>query len=338
MVACVPPPLMTRQEGPTAAPHRLLRRGRVEPVRLRSRRLLAVHQSASRFFAGYTGRMAAGSPEWRTETYGGVQVEVPGDWGYGNTSWPPCVRQPERGYVGRPGFVPAVACGELVPSLGERVPYLWFDSHLEAGIRTHDAGWAEETRTVAGVRMTVLAGDAELRARILDSARPTPDATHPITGGGPRLRPDPRPGLAGIGAIASVTIRRFALATRPRRRPENPLLSMTQVTGEVATRLVEMILTAPEGTGPNRPEDCSPQAMYGNEAMVLTVEGAAGTQEVFVRYHGCDGHGFDDGHTRRQLTTEAITPLLSGPHSPTSLNTSVAELIWNVRRRPGPVR
>jgi hypothetical protein len=68
--------------------------------------------------------------------------------------------------------------------------------------------------------------------------------------------------------------------------------------------------------------------MFGDQALVLRVRGNDGEQEVFVRYSGCDGHGFDDGHTRRLLTGAALRPLLAGPHRPATLNGSVAELVW----------
>jgi hypothetical protein len=267
---------------------------------------------------------------WRWESYGGVEVQVPADWGYGNSFWPPCVDQPGKPYVGRPGMIPLVHCGGMVvPPLGKRVAYLWFAAPVEAGVRFDDGGWTEETRVVAGVSLTVLTDDAALRARILDSARPGIGgcpAEHPITSG-PDARPDPGPGgLATVGTVESITLCRYAIGRR--RRPElSPVLSTSALTGEEARAVVLAILAAPEGHGPNSPDDCMPEVAYGDEVLLLTVRGSARTQEVFVRYSGCDGHGIDDGHTHRRLTTEALKPLLSGPHSPTALNRSVAELL-----------
>jgi hypothetical protein len=269
---------------------------------------------------------------WREETYGGIGVEVPDDWGYGTTRWPPCIKQPEGPYVGRPGVIPLVGCGSPVPPLDSRVPYLWFDSRLDAGIRFRDAGWVERTRLVDDMSITVLTDDPELSERLLRSARPVAEdidwpARHPITEG-PRTRPDPGAGgLAGIGVVESVAICRYGLGGRSARLA-GPVMSLSLVTGDAAAELVREILAAPEGNGPNRPGECAASVMFGDQALVLRVRGNDGEQEVFVRYSGCDGHGFDDGHTRRLLTGAALRPLLAGPHRPATLNGSVAELVW----------
>jgi hypothetical protein len=205
------------------------------------------------------------------------------------------------------------------------VGYLWFDSRLEVGAHTYDAGWADETRIVDGIAVTVLTDNEQLRHRMLDSVRPiAADPDHSIIAG-PEARPDPgHDGLAGVGAVESVTITRYELGSDA----PNPMLSRTRMTGDTAAELVNAILAAPEGTGPNSPGDCAASRMFGDQAIVLRVHGTERTQEVFVRYSGCDGHGFDDGRIRRRLTAEALGPILAGPHRPGTLNGSVAELVW----------
>ncbi|RSM91503.1 hypothetical protein DMH04_00400 [Kibdelosporangium aridum] len=265
----------------------------------------------------------------RWETYGGIEVEVPAEWGFGNSEWPSCVVQPPFGYVGRPGGIPLVGCRDDVPPLADRVPYLWFSAlPKDPAIRSYDGGWVEESQIVAGVRITVLTDDDTLRSRLFASARPVLDDTdcparHRILDG---IEARPDPGLTGMGPVESVTICRYFTGNRP----TNPVLSLSRVTGETAARLVRAILSAPEGSGPNTPGNCVPEVMYGDEAQVLVVRDGVRRQEVFVRYSGCDAHGFDDGHTRRWLTADALEVLLAGPHRPSGgLQSAVARL-----RRP----
>jgi len=91
---------------------------------------------------------------------------------------------------------------------------------------------------------------------------------------------------------------------------------------------VRAIQAAPEGSGPNEPENCLPEVAAGHEVLLLLVRDNVRGQEVVVRYSGCDHHGVDDGHTHRRLTADVLRPLLSGPHMPTVLNGAVADLIW----------
>ena len=270
--------------------------------------------------------------QWRWESFGGLAVSVPDDWTYGTTATPPCLYRaepPPRGYVGRPGPVVDIACPDPVPPLDQRSAYLWFDSPTAAGVATHDAGWVEETRVVDGLALTVLSDDDAERARILDSVRPTTGdypLQHAIIRAGADARPDPGPGgLAALGPVESITLCRYALWPTA---AESPMLSTGRLVGEEARAVVRAILAAPPGGGPDRPEDCLPEVALGIEVMLLLVRDGERTQEIFVRYSGCDHHGFDDGHTLRRLTADSLTPLLSGPHEPGVLNGAVGDLVW----------
>lgn len=294
--------------------------------------------------AGPGGEVAAGSGAlaasgWRWESYDGVVVAVPDDWGYGRSDGPPCLSTQDQtgrghvGYVGRPGPVPAIACtGTSTPAQGKQSPYLWFDSQADTGVLARGGGWAAETRVVAGLALTVFSDDAALRKRILDSARPASGgagdgcpAEHAITTG-PKARPDPGPGgLAAMGPVESMSLCRYTLATE--QDPDPMLLSSSQLAGEQARAVVRAILSSPAGDGPDEPASCAPEAAHGDEVLLLIVRDGTRTQDAFVRYSGCTGHGVDDGHTRRGLTTAALTPLLSGPHRPDVLNGAVADLL-----------
>jgi hypothetical protein len=299
-------------------------------------------------------RTRSADEEWRWESFGGVEVQVPADWAYGTTGTPPCLqasdpaRTPDgedrraRPYVGRPGVVAAIACPEPVADPASRAPYLWFGDSRPAGQRRYDGGWVEETRVVAGVAITVLSDDAAMRERILGSARPIGEADsygcapeHPVV-----ADPDARPssdagGLPGLGDVASLTVCRYA---RESARPAPAsLLSASRMEGRAAREVVDAMIAAPTGTGPNAPGDCAAEFALGDEVMVVHVEGATGeTQEVVVRYSGCDRHGTDDGVTVRQLTASVTRALLTGPHSPSSLHEGVGRLVRTDRSPAEP--
>ncbi|HET9143620.1 hypothetical protein [Actinophytocola sp.] len=268
---------------------------------------------------------------WRWEAYGGVEVQVPADWGHGTSNYPPCLnREKGRPHVGRPGMVPLVKCsGPPVPALQLRVPYLWFTGNTVSAdrVQTYDGGWVSQTRTVAGTTFTVFSDDPDLRARILGSARPAAGATDPACPADhpARINRDarPDPGKPGLAPVESITICRYSLTGNG-----PAVLSTSRLTGAEAAAVSRAILAAPEGTGPDTPENCAAEHAAGDELVVLRI---AGGTEVVVRYSGCVGHGFDDGHTRRQLTADALRSILTGPHRPSTLIGPVSELVWGVR-------
>jgi hypothetical protein len=263
-------------------------------------------------------------------------VQVPASWRYGTSGWPPCLQKADDPpYVGRPiGGIPLIYCKADVAPLNKRKAYLWFDAYsAEPGVRDHDGDWAEETRTVAGVSLTVLTDDAALRERILASARAVQGADtfgcpvdHRIRQG-PDVRPEPGTGgLATLGRVESIAVCRYALDAG-QRIPPKPVLSASRLTGSAARELVDAVLAAPAGGGPNSPQNCSADSTYGEEVILLRVHGER-DQEVYVRYSGCDGHGIDDGATLRTLTTDMLRPLLRGPHTPGGLNGPVGLMVW----------
>ncbi|MGH3368576.1 MAG: hypothetical protein ACRDPR_01110, partial [Nocardioidaceae bacterium] len=263
---------------------------------------------------------AVQSDEWRWESYKTVEVQVPAQWGYGsgvNDPW--CLVDKLRPPgVSRPGPVRAIACGEGVVPLAYRTSSLTFGAGgRTAGVREYDHGWAEETRVVAGVTLTVFGNDETLRRRILGSARPIAGAdgngctpTHPLATR-PGATPPSTGGVSSIGTVESISVCRYSTEDAVA-----PLLSSSQITGNAARTLVDAIDAAPEGTGPNSPTLCSDQ--YGEEVLVLRVVGSDRDQEVLLRYSGCNHLGTDDGATRRRLTAPVVQPLLKGPHQPTS--------------------
>jgi hypothetical protein len=133
-------------------------------------------------------------PTWRTESYDGVEVQVPDTWGWGGAPFrsdlfahhlgacgadtaavqsaadsSPYISS-ATGFVGRPAMlsdlcVPWGADG-VFPS-GDAV---WFGSPLPVGVRAVSTGTVAETRAVGTQHVTVFADSSQLRRQILGTA------------------------------------------------------------------------------------------------------------------------------------------------------------------------
>lgn len=285
---------------------------------------------------------------WRWESFGGVQVGVPGDWGWGSPSqrvnqW--CLfdeadlAQP---LVGQAGISTAVGCdvhrGATLPPKDMLVEHtgelVMFDWTTEPDARPLDAGDRTTVR-LQGVSVIVqtqqpLRDQIAATIHTVDTdARGCP-ATHPITADSTW-----RPGGAALDdleEVSSVSICRFTLRDSMPEIPEEltgSLMSSWRIDGPDAQQAIETIAQAPIGGGPNRPGQCAADIAFGEEAIVLLVTTASGTSEVVARYAGCDHHGFDDGHVIRTLTAEALAPLVEGPNLPGSLSSEVGDLVYS---------
>lgn len=153
-------------------------------------------------YAGHTSRTRGGGidvvpepvpPDWRYESYAGVQVQVPPTWGWGaapvrdartagrlvgcgtsragvRSIFDRAAGSALTPFVGRPSTL-AGPClpwgsGGLLPSTDA----LWFDSPLPVGVS--ELGPVEaETRTVGAQEITVFSSDRSLRQRILATAQ-----------------------------------------------------------------------------------------------------------------------------------------------------------------------
>ena len=265
-------------------------------------------------------------PTWRWESYRGVQVPVPPDWGHGvpGPAW--CAAPPEGesrtvrpGAVGRPGPMYLIKCATDYPPATERENWLTFDRRDREGERRLDHGWVEETRRVNGVYVTVLSNDDQLRSAILGSARTIQGTdengcpvSHPVVTNPGGYRPDTPP---PTGAVESISVCRYSLE----EDVVPPLLGTRRVTGTAAKDAMAAIRSAPEGEGPDTAGDSD---SHGAEIVVLRI----GTSEVVVRYSGSTRNGFDDGTTRRRLTAESVHPLLTGAVRPSTIKIAVAGL------------
>ena len=272
------------------------------------------------------GTPSAAGPAWRWESYRGVEVQVPPDWGYGVPGRAWCAGEPRQvrpGAVGRPGLVATIGCPSEYPPVHQRENWLTFDSGNQTGERHIDDGWVEETRRVNGVFITVFTNDDALRSAVLGSAQPVVGADrhgcmsdHPAAEEPNGYRPDTAlGGLPPARTVESISVCRYA--TTPGAEP--PLLSSSRITGVAAKELVAAIQSALET--PDTP------GVEGREIVVLCLATTDGGREVVVHYSGGTGNGFDDGTTRHQLTAAAIRPLLTGANSPTQVSAPVAALL-----------
>lgn len=277
--------------------------------------------------------------EWRWESYRGIELQVPAEWDHGTIgAWCAATgqetpRPPAPGRVGRPGIVPAMMCRPEHPPLAQRRPWVNLDVVGTHGVDATDGGWVAETREVSGAFITVFSPDQHVRERILESAQPVTGrdrqgcAPEHDVAVGRDFRPTPlASGLPAAGAIDRISVCRYARSDAPLTHPS--ILSASRLSGRDARTIAHALEAAPKGEGPNDSTDCSADAMFGEEVLLLRLRGGNDTTEIVVRYHGCDGHAIDDGETKRKLTADVLKPLLTGPHVPTGLSGPVAELLW----------
>jgi hypothetical protein len=258
---------------------------------------------------------------WRWESYGGVEVGVPGDWGWTNGSqrvgqW--CVNQGHdlSPAVGRPGAATLVGCfqedhgvpGELLAkNTGDVVAF-----SPEVGDLAADRG---DRRTVllGGVDVVVQTRDPGLRDRIAATVHrvdvdwagcPADD----VVAEHPDQRPAASIGLDVVTGVTSVTACQYAVQP-PQMYRMPPLLASAELVGQDAQDLVAALASAPPGGGPNAPDTCLPEVSYGDQILVLAIHSAEGVERVVVTYTGCDHNGIDDGTTVRTLTRDAMAPL-----------------------------
>ncbi len=184
--------------------------------------LLVVALVGAIAFAGHTSRTRGGRidggpepvpPDWRYESYAGVQIQVPPTWGWGGAPARDARFAGHLGgcgtsrarvgqgadsadgsagtpFVGRPSTLvgPCLPWGS--PGILPSSDAVWFASPLPVGLR-HLGSVEAETRTVGAQAITVLSHDRALRERILATARqvtvdgngcPTAPVTHSTVG------------------------------------------------------------------------------------------------------------------------------------------------------------
>lgn len=183
-----------------------------------------------------------------------------------------------------------------------------------------------------GVDVTIIAEPA-LRRRIAGTVHlvdvdangcPTRD---PVSAS-PTSRPAVVQSVQSLGSVQSVSVCQYPLVIGPTRRPpgtpaptsepepttyvapEPRLIASALLNGAQARAAVRGMGTTPKGSGPNRPGNCTDDYQYGEEVIVLRIHHARGESQVYLRYAGCNNHGFDDGSTVHRLTVPSAAAFL----------------------------
>ncbi len=140
-----------------------------------------------------SGATRLDTADWRVESYGGIQVRVPADWGWGGAPTDPLgdgqamdcgatrafVVPGGSAYESAPAGTPFVGRPVMMTDacstgtdVHPTVDAVWIGAPVKDGTQTYADGTVRETRTVNGVTVTVFAADPALRSAILGTAEP----------------------------------------------------------------------------------------------------------------------------------------------------------------------
>lgn len=193
---------------------------------------------------------------WRWESYRGVQVAVPAEWGWASGDqrlgqW--CVQHEGREpVVGRPGFSTLVGCMDdgsggapaetLVANTGDVVAFV--DASMSDGTPTPVAEGGDREVVELGDVIVVVQTSAGLREQIVATVHEVEvdaagcPSTDPISEDG-TSRPDPAVNVATLTGVTSVATCRYAVAQE--HGGPTGLVSSSRLEGDAAA-----------AAGPNR--------------------------------------------------------------------------------------
>ncbi len=250
---------------------------------------------------------AGGVPaSWRIESYDGVQLRVPPDWGWGGVpvtiggghEFLTCghgafahagpdgetvlevnVEQP---YVGRANYGMTDLCMTGLPTPTQ--PYVWLGSPIEVGSEELENGFRQQTIEVGGLRVTVASDDADELAAILSTiAAVDVDANGCAAVSAPVESGDP---LADLDKVDSVSV----CVYRHQEGQGVFLGYSTSIEGAPAQHLLEAIKAQPAGD-----LDCDPDPRLRVDDVVLRFHGADAEADVLLRLDGCAGYYTGEG-------------------------------------------
>lgn len=227
--------------------------------------------------------------DWRVESYGGVQVRVPPEWGWGGAPFTsdysgrsetmgcgvtamlmPGSRAYERApegapYVGRPVFMTDMCDGSApAERMDPSRASVWLGAPLTPGRIDFGDGWVRETVDVGGVMVTVTSDDEDLRATVLASAtRIAVDANECPTAAPPEVAAGPAD-LAGIRGMSVCAYSELERGAAP------VLLWSDRVGAPRAASYVDATRAARQGL------DCD--VSHGWELVMLGIDTASGTR------------------------------------------------------------
>jgi len=264
----------------------------------------------------------------RTESYRGVEIDVPASWGWGAA---PRGESTDRGvmwctdgqvhlpsgevapakapYVGRPAMFSDV-CGDVDPAhpATPEAPYVWFGVPLDAGTRTVGA-WTIETRDVDGVTVTVASRDDAERAAILGSARQL--GTDARDSNGCPVRPQQAGGLSreGLGTVHGMAV----CVYRPLFRQPSLLFASARVDAPDARAFTKAAHAHQRALDPNT----CPRTREASDSLLLVVDSD-------------DDHGAPGAHQHPQFAVEVACGVLVDPHGTTQPLTRALVRPWAV--------
>lgn len=179
-------------------------------------------------------------------------------------------------------------------------------------------GWRLTRRTVEGVQVTVLASpdDPELTDDVLDSAHTvavdhngceTTSAVQAVEYQRPNAPPVPKPSEVAVIAVCQYD---------RQGTDSSGLVGSRRIGGAAAESLTRAILDAPEGVGPDNPNNCG-EDDYGDQAIVLRFvlrpTPATATPEAYFYSTSCRGNGIVDRDHHRQITRDVCEPIYAPP-------------------------
>lgn len=253
------------------------------------------------------GPPAAG---WRWESYKTVQVQVPSGWTQYISGPAPCTTFANSavpsigrlsGWLSRTWYT----CGDAVLPQNRRQPYVWFDDVQAPGTKQYDAGWTEETRLVAGTKISVLTKDDALRRRILESARPITGTDY--YGCAPTDLGPHGTGLNAKDQFTSANVCEYW---------HGSLVSGSQLAARTATAFAQRVNSSPEGPQSARAAGCG---NIDQRTFVVTLHGRATSYPVWIIADYCiEDHTFatDDGTTQRRADAATLDLIQQGVHKP----------------------
>ena len=254
---------------------------------------------------------------YRLEVWQDVGLYVPETWGWGGAPGAcgagPTVGSDGRplsggehagldGYVGRP-IAQTGSCSSDRPAT--TMPYVWLGADVPVGTVHLGHGRTQETRTVAGVAVTVASADPTLRAQILASAHrvaldacPARLASPPDPSGGDT--PAFTPISLQVCAYDSVDGTAAGAATSGYR-----LLYADELAADAAEELMAAVASAP----PLGEFSCF--GASGGEWALLHVAGAGDLGRDYVVDLSCPGIADETG-VQHRLTTADVAPWATG--------------------------
>lgn len=271
--------------------------------------------------SGWTGGPAPVAPaNWRVESYNGVQLRVPPDWGWGGTPshlpgsdslgfcGPGAFAYPgedgitrfteevDMPYVGRAGYTMTDVCmGDWFAS--PEHPWVWLGARIDVGTEKLSDDFVQQTVEVGGVRVTVGDDDSVELATILGSVKAVE-----VDANGCQVTADlagsPQ-GLSGLDTVRSVSV-----CVYRHREDESVMLGYsTTLAGPAAQHVFDAI----EQTSGGVPDCGSPQDFPPLDDVVLRFRGDSGDVDVLARLGGQFGAcgGYHVGQQGVRLFTRA---------------------------------